>query len=60
MAKIAEASNRLYKNLFVCKNCHAKIRASPDKILKGKVKCRKCKKRSFRAQKTKDKAGKKK
>ncbi len=53
MAKIPEAQNRLYKNVFVCKSCHAKIRANPQKILKGKVKCRKCKKRAFRPLKRK-------
>ncbi|MEK6897821.1 MAG: hypothetical protein AABX28_00515 [Nanoarchaeota archaeon] len=47
MAKILEAMNRLYKNVFVCKNCNSKIRAGPIKILEGKVKCRKCKKRAF-------------
>ena len=33
MAKIAEATERLFKNVFVCKNCQAKIRASTQKIL---------------------------
>ncbi|MCK9596883.1 hypothetical protein M0R19_06865 [Candidatus Pacearchaeota archaeon] len=59
MAKIIEATNRMFKNAFVCKNCHSRVRATPDKVLKGKVKCRKCKKTAFRPQKTKDKAGKK-
>lgn len=49
MAKIAEATNRLFKNAFICKNCNAKIKADPQKILKGKVRCRKCKKGAFRA-----------
>jgi len=53
MAKILEASNRLFKNIFVCKNCQSKIRADPQKILKGKVKCRKCKKGAFRPLKKK-------
>ncbi len=48
MAKIPEAQNRLFKNVFVCKKCHTKVRAEPQKILKSKVKCRKCKKNSFR------------
>ncbi|MBI2044086.1 50S ribosomal protein L40e [Candidatus Pacearchaeota archaeon] len=48
MAKIPEAQNRLFKNVFVCRACNTKIRASPIKILEGKVKCRKCKKRAFR------------
>jgi hypothetical protein len=48
MAKILEAANRLYKNVFVCKNCRTKVRSDPQKVLKGKVKCRKCKKKAFR------------
>jgi len=53
MAKIPEAQNRLFKNIFVCKTCHTKIRANPQRILKGKVKCRKCKKNAFRTLKKK-------
>jgi len=48
MAKILEAQNRLFKNVFVCKKCQTKIRANPVKILNGKIKCRKCKKNTFR------------
>ena len=48
MAKIAEATNRLFKNVFVCKNCRTKIKSDPQKILKGLVKCRKCNKKAFR------------
>ncbi len=53
MAKIPEAQNRMFRNVFVCKNCHAKIKSEPLKILAGKVKCRKCKKKSFRPLKRK-------
>ena len=53
MAKILEAQNRLFKNVFICKNCGAKIRADHQKILKGKVRCRKCQKRAFRPLKKK-------
>ncbi|MBS3085726.1 50S ribosomal protein L40e [Candidatus Pacearchaeota archaeon] len=48
MAKIPEAQHRLFKNVFVCKRCHSKIRADPRKILEGKIKCRKCKTKAFR------------
>ena len=48
MAKIPEATNRLFKNIFVCKSCSAKIRSEQLKILAGKVKCRKCGRKSFR------------
>lgn len=53
MAKIKEAQNRIFKNIFVCKKCRTKIRSDPQKILKGKVKCRKCKKNAFRPLKKK-------
>jgi len=53
MAKILEAQNRLFKNMFVCKGCQTKIRTDPQKILKGKVRCRKCKKKAFRPLKKK-------
>ncbi len=53
MAKIIEAQNRLFKNVFVCKNCKSKIRAKHLAILVGKVKCRKCGKRAFRTLKKK-------
>lgn len=51
--KIKEAVNRLFKNVFVCMNCKAKMRADPQKILRGKIKCRKCKKSQFRVLKRK-------
>ncbi len=53
MAKIKEAQNRIFKNIYVCKKCGTKIRSDPQKILKGKVKCRKCKKSAFRPLKKK-------
>ena len=46
--KIQAAQDRLFKNVFVCKNCKHKMRVNPLKILQGKVKCRKCGKRDFR------------
>ena len=48
MAKIPEAMNRLFKNVFVCKNCQSKIKAKPLEILSGKIKCRKCGRRAYR------------
>ncbi len=53
MAKIPEATNRLFKNIFVCKECHSKVRSDPQRILKGKVKCRKCDRKKFRPLKKK-------
>jgi len=46
--KIPAAQNRLFKNVFICKNCNHKVRIEPLKILSGKVKCPKCKGRDFR------------
>lgn len=46
--KITEAQNRIFKNLFICKKCKTKQRVDPLKVLKGKIKCRKCKKAAFR------------
>jgi len=53
MAKLQAAQNRLYKNLFLCKNCGAKMKVDQKKILEGKVKCRRCKKKKFRSPKKK-------
>lgn len=49
MAKIPEAQARLYKNIFVCKKCKTKIKASNIKILQKKIKCRRCGAKAFRA-----------
>ncbi len=49
MAKFKEADARMFKNMFVCRKCKSKIRASYMKILAGKVKCRKCKSSALRA-----------
>ena len=51
--KIPAAQARLFKNVFVCKNCGAKKRTEARKILEGKVRCRRCKKTAFRAIKKK-------
>jgi ribosomal protein L40E len=53
MAKVAAAQSRLFKNIFVCKKCRAKIKADPRKIINGKIKCRKCGGRAFRPKKKK-------
>jgi len=48
MAKFAEANTRLFKNIFVCKNCKTKTRAPNMKVLQGKVKCRRCASKALR------------
>ncbi len=42
MGKFPEAAARLLDNLFVCRRCKSKIRATNLRILSGKVSCRKC------------------
>ncbi|MBT3404777.1 hypothetical protein HN832_02405 [archaeon] len=51
--KIPEAQARLFKNVFVCKNCQTKKKSTSLKVLEGKEKCRKCNKRAFRPLKKK-------
>jgi len=53
MAKIPEAGTRLFKNIFICKKCKNKMRIDPRKVLEGKVKCRNCGGKKFRAKKKK-------
>ncbi len=48
MVKIPVAQQRLFKNIFICKRCKLKRRATPKQILEKRVKCRKCGKREFR------------
>jgi len=49
MVKFPEGQARKYKNIFVCKKCSTKIRAHSMKIIQGKVKCRRCNSKRFRA-----------
>ncbi|MCA9478256.1 MAG: hypothetical protein KC535_03865 [Nanoarchaeota archaeon] len=42
MAKFAEAHSRLFKNVFVCKDCKTKFKAQQMKVLQGTVRCRGC------------------
>ncbi len=53
MAKLQAAHNRMFHNVFLCKNCGAKRKIDPKKILEGKISCRKCGKKKFRAMKKK-------
>jgi len=42
MAVFPEAMARLYDNVYVCKVCKHKFRASRGKVLAGKARCRNC------------------
>jgi len=33
---------RLFTNMYICMDCHTKLRSTRDKVIKGRVKCRKC------------------
>jgi hypothetical protein len=46
--RLPVAQARLFRNVFVCKDCSTKLRADPRKILEKKVRCRKCLGKSFR------------
>jgi len=48
MAKIPEAHDRVFKNIFVCKKCKTKIRTTNMRVINGKVKCRKCDSKALR------------
>lgn len=48
MAKFPEADARLFKNIFVCKDCKHRMRTSQMKVLQGRVSCRSCKSRALR------------
>lgn len=53
MAKILAAQNRLFRNIFICKKCSAKMKADARKVLAGKIKCRKCGSKAFRTRRKK-------
>ena len=53
MAKFPEAMNRRFKDVFICRRCKAKIRAPALKVIKGKVKCRKCHSKNLRPKRKK-------
>jgi ribosomal protein L40E len=51
-----DVAKRLFHRVFICIYCNAKMRADHQKILQGKVKCRRCGHKKFRA-KAKEKRG---
>jgi hypothetical protein len=46
--KIPAAQERMFKNIFICKNCSARVRVDAKKVAEGSAKCRKCKGNKFR------------
>jgi len=53
MAKFKEAMDRLFKRVYICRKCKTKIKASPQKVLLGKVKCRRCGSKALRTRRKK-------
>lgn len=47
-AKIPVAQNRLFANVFVCRDCNHKIRTQAVRVIAKKVKCIKCGSRNLR------------
>lgn len=48
MAKFKAAEARLFRRMFVCKDCHSKIRADNLDVTQGNIKCRNCNSRDLR------------
>lgn len=50
MGQFAEAKARILDNIFVCKKCKTKVRATNLRVIKGEVRCRnsKCKSKLLR------------
>ncbi|MEK6846702.1 MAG: hypothetical protein AABY16_00890 [Nanoarchaeota archaeon] len=46
--KLPAAQQRLFRNMFVCKNCGQKMRAEALKVISGRLICRRCGKHAFR------------
>lgn len=58
MAVFKEATDRMFGNVFVCKDCKHKIRANPLKVRQGKVRCRFCHSKALRPKRKKGKMAK--
>ncbi|MBI4447877.1 50S ribosomal protein L40e [Candidatus Woesearchaeota archaeon] len=48
MAKFPEAQARIFRRVFICKNCKAKIKTDIQRILKKEVSCKVCGTKRFR------------
>lgn len=53
--KLPAAHTRMFKNIFVCKDCSQKMRTEAIRIIEKKVSCRKCGGKNFRPIKSKKK-----
>jgi len=48
MVKFPEATNRILKNVFVCRRCKTKMKSTPLKVLQKEIICRNCGAKAFR------------
>ena len=48
MVKFPEATQRLFKNVFICRRCKTKVRSLPQKIIKKELSCKRCGCKVFR------------
>lgn len=48
MVKFEEAHARLFNNVFVCKRCKSKQKSTMQRVLQGKILCKKCGGKAFR------------
>ncbi|MBS3083917.1 hypothetical protein J4423_03875 [Candidatus Pacearchaeota archaeon] len=46
--KLPAAMTRLFRNMFVCKNCGQKMRSESLKVISKSITCRRCRKHNFR------------
>ena len=51
-------ADRLFTNMYICTHCNAKMRAPYAKVVKGKIRCRKCNSNRLRL-KAKERRGQK-
>ena len=49
LVKFPEAEIRKFRNVFVCRKCKTKIKSPNIKIIQGKVSCRRCGGKAFKA-----------
>ncbi len=48
---------RRFNRVYICRKCKSKVRANPQKVLAGKVRCPKCHSRYLRPKKKELKRG---
>ncbi|WP_231434486.1 hypothetical protein [Candidatus Nanopusillus massiliensis] len=49
---LPEIKARKFDRIFICRKCEARIRANPEKVRAGLVRCRRCKSTALRPKKS--------